>query len=124
MSVRKSVYAILAVLAVAAPVAGAAASRQTAAPKPKLHVYAGSPVRVTGVGFHARERVKLTFTADGVWRRALRTTSTGRFAAVFLDVTLDRCTGYAVLARGASGTMATLKVMPVACAPSGRGPGG
>jgi hypothetical protein len=123
--VRKGLYAILAVLAIAAPAAGATAStHQTAAPKPKLRVFDGAPVRVTGVGFHARERVKLTFTADGVWRKAVRATRAGRFAAVFPDATLDRCMGYFVLARGASGAMATLKVMPMGCAPAGRGPGG
>jgi len=118
----KSLSAVLVLLAIAVPAAGAAASSQSAAPMPKLHVYAETPVRVTGVGFHARERVKLTFSADGVWRKALRTTRTGRFAVVFPDATLDRCNGYSVLARGSSGATATLKVMPVACAPSGRSP--
>jgi hypothetical protein len=121
--VRKSLYAILAVLAIAVPAAAATASSQTA-PKPKLRVLDGTPVRVAGVGFHARERVKLTFTADGVWHKALRATRTGRFTAVFPDATLDRCMGYFVLARGASGALATLKVMPMGCAPPGRGPDG
>ena len=121
---RKSFYAIFVVLAIAAPTAGATAASQTAVPKPKLQVFAGTPVRVTGVGFHARERVKLTFYADGIWHKALRTTLAGRFTAVFPNATVDRCMGYSVLARGASGAMASLKVMPVGCAPSGRGPGG
>jgi hypothetical protein len=126
MSVRKSLYAMLAVLALAVPTSGATASSQTAAPKPKLRVYDGSPVRVTGVGFHARERVKLTLSADGVWHKVVRTTKAGSFGAVFPDAKLDRCTGYSVLARGASGAraMAALKVMPLGCAPAGRGPGG
>jgi hypothetical protein len=122
--VRKSLYAVLAVLAIAAPAAGATASTQTAAPKPKLRVFDGTPVRVTGIGFHARERVKLTFSADGVWRKVVRATRAGRFTAVFPDAIVDRCMGYSVLARGASGAMASLKVMPFGCAPSGRGPGG
>jgi hypothetical protein len=119
-----TLYSILAVLAIAAPAAAATTSNHTAASKPKLRVFDGTPVRVTGIGFHPRERVKLTFSADGVWRKALRATRAGRFTAVFPDAVVDRCMGYSVLARGASGAMASLKVMPVGCAPSGRGPGG
>jgi hypothetical protein len=122
--VRKSLYAVLALLAIATPAAAASASSQTAAATPKLRVFNGTPVRVTGAGFHARERVKLTFSADGIWRKAVRATSAGRFTAVFPDATVDRCMGYSVLARGSMGALASLKVMPVGCAPPGRGPGG
>jgi hypothetical protein len=114
--------ALFALLVIAVLGAGATGSSQ-AAPKPQLRVFDGTPVRVTGVGFHARERVKLTFTADGIWHKALRATRAGRFTALFPDATLDRCVGYSVLARGATGARATLKVMPVACAPPGRSPG-
>ncbi len=122
--VRTRLSALFALLVLVALTAGATGSSQAAAPQPKLRVFDGTPVRVTGVGFHARERVKVTFSADGVWRKALRATRAGRFTALFPDATLDRCVGYSVLARGATGARATLKVMPLACAPPGRGPGG
>ena len=120
---RTRLSALLALLVIVAIAAGATGSTQ-AAPQPKLRVLVGTPVRVTGVGFHARERVKVTFFADGVWRKALRATRAGGFTAAFPDATLDRCVGYSVLARGATGARATLKVMPVACAPPAGGPGG
>ena len=121
---RTRLIALFALLVIVALAAGATGSSQAATPQPKLRVFADTPIRVTGVGFHARERLKVTFSADGVWRKTLRTTRTGRFAALFPAATLDRCVGYSVIARGATGARATLKVMPVACAPSGRGPGG
>ena len=121
---RRRLTALFALLVIVALAAGATSSSQAGAPQPKLRVFADTPIRVTGVGFHARERLKLTFTADGVWRKALRATRAGKFTAIFPAATLDRCVGYSVIARGATGARATLKVMPVACAPSGRGPGG
>jgi hypothetical protein len=121
---RAGLSALFALLVLVALAASATGSSQASAPQPKLRVFADVPVRVAGVGFHARERVKVTFTADGVWRKNLRATRSGRFTAVFPAATLDRCLGYSVLARGATGARATLKVMPVACAPTGRGPGG
>jgi hypothetical protein len=117
-------FALFALLVIVALAAGVTGSSQAAAPQPKLRVFADTPVRVTGVGFHARERLKLTLSADGVWRKSLRTTRAGRFTALFPTATLDRCMGYSVIARGTTGARAALKVMPVACAPSGRGPGG
>jgi hypothetical protein len=118
MVVRKGLLALVAALILAVPIAGATA------PKPKLRILDTVPVRITGSGFHARERVGVTLVTSVVWHKVLRATRAGRFIAAFPSATLDRCAGYSVLARGAAGARASLKVMPLGCAPSGRGPGG
>ena len=119
MSVGRGLLALVAALTVAVSAAGATA------PKAKLRILDTTPVvRISGVGFHARERVGVTLVTDVVWHKVLRATRAGRFVAAFPNATVDRCSGYSVLARGAAGARASLKVMPFACAPSGRGPGG
>jgi hypothetical protein len=118
MPVRKGLLALVASLLIAVPAAGATA------PKAKLRMLSATPVRVSGIGFHARERVGVTLVTNVVWHKVLRATKAGRFVLSFPNATLDRCSGYSVLARGAAGARASLRVMPLACAPSGRDPSG
>jgi len=119
----KRVAGSLAVLAILAFGPTAAALDTASVSKASLRLVDRSPARVAGIGFHARERVKLIFTSDGVWQRAIRATRAGTFTAAFPDATIDRCIGVAVIARGQRGSLATLRVMPRACPPPGRTPG-
>jgi hypothetical protein len=118
----KRVACSLAILAIIGLVPTAAAFGTSTGTRPSLRLVDRSPTRVAGIGFRARERVKLTVAADGVWQKTLRATRAGTFTAVFPGATIDRCLGFAVIARGQRGSVATLRVMPVACAPPGHTP--
>jgi hypothetical protein len=101
-------------LAVAVPAIGAAAPGHTA----KLHVSSSTPLRLKGTGFARYEKVKVLLRANAVYRQIVRTGSKGGFTIEFPAAVPDRCLGYVATARGASGDMATLKVMPLECAPT------
>jgi hypothetical protein len=89
-----------------------AAAPAVAAP-PSLSVVARAPLVVHGAGFAARERV--TLVAAGR-RLSLRASRSGAFSATL--PTLDRCSAGRVIAVGASGDRAALRIPPVECAPA------
>jgi hypothetical protein len=78
------------------------------------------PMIVRGVGFRAKERVKVVVTVKtpaSTWRRAAVATKTGTFRATIGLVQTGRC-GYSIRATGSRGSVATLKTPPLpACMP-------
>jgi hypothetical protein len=113
---RKGLAALAIALLAAAPAAGSSGS------KPRLRLLDTTPLRIAGSSFKARERVTVTVYADGMRRRTTRATSGGAFVVTFPGAAPDRCAAVAILARGASGDQASLKVMPKACPPALRRP--
>src|SRR5690242_5256874 len=97
------------VILAAALVAAAPAGGTT---HPSLALLRAQPLTVRGTGFVARERVVLR---TGQVRVVVRASGLGRFVAAFAAG--DRCSGGRVLAVGASGDHALLRLPPVECAP-------
>lgn len=96
---------LAAALVAAAPAAGTA--------HPSLSLVRAQPLTVRGTGFLARERVVVR---TGQVRLAVRTSTAGRFVAAF--ETTDRCSAVRVVAVGASGDQAVLRLPPIECPPS------
>jgi hypothetical protein len=112
---KTSLLVAAASLAVALPSSAATATpRHTA----KLHVSSSTPLRLKGTGFARHEKVKVLLRANAVYRQIVRTGSKGGFTIEFPSAVPDRCMGYVATARGATGDMAALKVMPLECAPT------
>jgi hypothetical protein len=91
----------------------------------------GAPARATlalqgasirGAHFHPRERVRVRVTSPSTIVRTVRASATGAFTVV-LSTTPDPCNdAVIVVATGARGDVARLKVMPRGCAPAGATP--
>lgn len=89
--------------------------------RPALKIAGFKPLVIHGAAFHPSERVRVTVFADKAIVRVTRTTTAGTFLARFSDVDLssDRCgNGLMVMARGAIGDTARLKLPQTECAPS------
>jgi hypothetical protein len=99
------VLVILAAALIAAAPAGAA--------RTTLTLVSRHPLAVRGVGFVPRERVAVNV---GTHRVVVRATTLGRVLATFSDV--DRCSAGTVIAVGARGDRAVLRLPPVMCAPA------
>jgi hypothetical protein len=102
-------------------VAGALAGTAAAQTKPTLRLLAQSPLTVRGVGFHAKEKVRVTVAVSSVKRvRVVRTTAAGAFTVEISNVTpYDPCNDtLRVNAAGAIGDTAVLKLPQRACPPS------
>jgi len=120
MGMRTSLVTVLLALVVAAVAIGSALG--SASKPPKLRVLDRAPLRLAGTGFRKQERIRLTVSAGATWRKTIRASSTGGFSTSFADVAVDRCMGVVAIARGATGDMASAKVMPMACPPALRQP--
>ena len=94
----RSIAAVAAGLAIAAPLAGAAASTA-----PALRITSNAPLTLRGSGFRPQEAVQITITnGDHTWRRATRAGSAGGFVSRWSSITLNYCTSPLVIsARGA-----------------------
>jgi len=102
-------------------VAGALAGTAGAQVKPTLRLLAKSPLTVRGVGFHAKEKVRVTVDVSSVNRvRVVRTTAAGAFTVEISNVlSYDPCNDTLVVkAAGAIGDKAVLKLPQRACPPS------
>jgi hypothetical protein len=96
----------------------AAAAHAVPAPAAALKVVRLAPLTVRGTHFKPHERVKLTLTTDS--KRTVRrvvATPTGTLTAVWTATLIDRCSAYALVARGAGGSTVTLTVRPL-CPPA------
>ncbi|HYX88448.1 MAG TPA: hypothetical protein VE753_03675 [Gaiellaceae bacterium] len=100
--------------AVLAPVAATAASA------PALRLIDPSPFTVRGTGFKSHERVLLVAAIGRRYVRTIRASAAGSFTAVFREVNLGRCQGFAVHAIGSRGSRAALVFRPQ-CPPPPRG---
>jgi hypothetical protein len=88
--------------------------------KPTLRLLDRQPVKVHGAGFVRNERVRVTVVADRRYVRTVRSSAGGTFTATFSDTSFsfDRCgNGWTVVARGARGDAATLKLPQPDCPP-------
>jgi hypothetical protein len=88
--------------------------------RPTLRLLDRQPVEVHGAGFYRRERVRVTLVAARPYVRTVRSSATGTFNAAFADVSFpfDRCgNGWTLVARGARGDAATLKLPQPECPP-------
>jgi hypothetical protein len=111
-----SVFALLAVAALGL----ARDATGTAAPHPRLALKRAAPLTVSGTHFRARERVTLVLhQPTGGTRRRTRAGRHGAFRKVFPGVTVDRCRGFWLSAKGSAGSRTTLvrRALPE-CAPS------
>jgi hypothetical protein len=111
--VRTAATIVLAAALGLAPAAGAGASGQ-----PALRFTGLVPVKVSGTGFAASERVRVTLLAGDARRvRTALTTRTGTFAVDFGTLARkDRCgSSISVSAVGATGDRASRRLPPREC---------
>jgi hypothetical protein len=115
---RLVLCAVLCVLTLA-PTALAGSSPRTAetAVRPTLRLVDRHPFVVRGQHFKAGEVVKVVLTANEQRSIKLTANEDGSFTANFGDVSIPRCTGFAVWALGARGSRAALKLLAPACLP-------
>jgi hypothetical protein len=101
-------------LAIAAPLAGAAG---TTAAKPVLRIELEHPLTVTGRAFEARELVTVRAVGTfGTRTLRVRTTRRGAFRLSFRRVSGSPCILRRVVAVGARGSRAELRLPPGVCA--------
>jgi hypothetical protein len=110
---------LLVLLAAAAlAIAGSAGATHTKGSRPLLRLADSQPVKLSGLRFQPRERVRVSVVARTVRRsRLVRATRTGYFVATFSDLSADRCNGLFASAVGGGGSRATFKLVPVGCPP-------
>jgi hypothetical protein len=107
---------IAAVLFLAAAVAGAAAAAPTR--KPSLRVAQWSPLRVAGSQFVPRETVRVVVDTSSHYVRRARAGTNGTFVAGF-PVALSHCEAAEIVAVGAHGDRAQVKLLPGPACSSG-----
>jgi hypothetical protein len=112
---------VLLVVALAAAIAVATATGASA--KPGIAITGQHPLSVAGTAFEPRELVRVQAIGTfGTRTLRVRATAAGRFAARFAKVSGDWCTLRQVIASGADGSRAGLRVPPGACAEYGPPP--
>jgi hypothetical protein len=95
---------------------GAAAAQ---ARDPVLHLSGMQPVVVSGSGFRAHARVRVTLVAGLVTKRVVVTTTRrGTLGASFGTVPLGRCATFSVRAVEVGGVAATLRLPRPQCLPA------
>jgi hypothetical protein len=92
---------------------------------PRIWLSDRSPVSVTGRGFQAQERVKVTVSESGSrWAKSVVATTAGAFVAHFRVSVSGRCGSMLVVtAAGSEGSRATWKLMPAEECPPPIDPG-
>ena len=100
---------------VAALAAGTGASAKT---HPVLALAGSRPVVLKGHGFRPYERVRVTLEVRTTRVENVRAAQAGSFRVVFPGTQVPRCGGMFARARGASGSLAVLKIPLPACQPA------
>lgn len=118
---RVSVRTFTALIVLVACCATASSISAGTSGKAILRLVDRDPLTVQGRGFKPRERVQVvasvpdsaqkTAVAEMV-RKTIRATATGSFRIVFSEISVDRCSLVRVIAVGARGSRAELKVLP------------
>jgi hypothetical protein len=100
---------------------GASGASAAQARDPVLHLTGMQPVAVSGSGFRAHARVRVTLVAGMLTKQVvIMTTRRGNLGASFGTIPLGRCATFSVRAVEVGGTAATLRVPPrPQCMPSG-----
>jgi hypothetical protein len=92
--------------------------------RPRLRAVAMQPVVLAGSGFQAREAVRLTASAGSTSaNRRVQASAAGRFTVQLPEIAVDRCSSFFAVARGARGSLASIKVPLPLCPPALSGPG-
>jgi hypothetical protein len=99
------------VAALAAGVEAAASTRAT------IQLVDRQPIVLKGRYFHSHERVRVTLVMLVTRVKYARAGSNGSFTVTFTGLNLPHCGGVFARARGAQGSVATLKVPLPGCQP-------
>jgi hypothetical protein len=99
------------VAALALGIEAAASTRAT------LALVSRQPVALKGRYFHAHELVRVTLEVRVTRVKLLRAGSNGGFTVTFVGTNVPHCGGLFARARGAQGSVATLKIPLPACQP-------
>jgi len=109
----RSAVALITASLVLTAAAGAATSSQS---RPTLRITVGAPLTLRGAGFASRERVTVRVASDRTrTAKRLRASATGGFTVRFDGVSIYPCTITSIVAVGASGRAAAVKMPPAQC---------
>jgi hypothetical protein len=104
------------ILLVIAACAALTASALASATTPRLMTLTRTTFTVRGVGFVAKEHVRVVATTDGRSVTKWATTgSLGGFTVALPTFTVESCNGFVLRAFGAAGDRATLHRLPPEC---------
>jgi hypothetical protein len=104
-------------LGIVATGAVAAGNHHAAPGKAQLRLVRAAPLAVRGARFEAGEAVRLVVVARARTVKRVVADGRGRFVARFGDVFVDRCEGVRVIATGALGSRAAVKLPSAYCPP-------
>lgn len=108
---------VIVALALVASGSAAQANERGTSGRATLRLVDTAPLKLRGRGFLARERVRITVSAQGRTTRRVIAGANGSFVVAFSDFVLDRCHGLTVVAVGAGGSRASLKLPQPQCPP-------
>ena len=109
---RRSIVVVAALVSLLPASAGA----ESLAGKPALRLVSASPLKIRGLRFVPKERVRvLVVEADATKR--VSADAQGSFVATFHETSTDRCSALSVLAVGLRGSRAALKSPGPLCPP-------
>ena len=114
MRLLAAVLSVIAASTAGATVSDVDAAKRTA----KLHATSTQPLKVRGVGFAPRERVRVTARSRSAAKaKAVVASAAGRFEVTFPTIAVDRCNGAVVSALGSEGSRVGLKLPQPLCPP-------
>ena len=99
---------------------GSAAVGSASRQKATLKLAGGAPLTLRGANFRAKESVRVTLSGKVTRTKQVTASSAGGFVVRF-TVAFDRCTATIVRDVGAKGSLAGLKLPPLACPAPGAG---
>jgi hypothetical protein len=105
---------VILLVAVAALAAAVLASAR-AATRPALRLMDASPVAFRGVGFKARERIRVSVYAGDRATKRLTAGPRGGFVVRFAGLDPNACAGFSAVAVGSEGSRAVFKRSPGMC---------
>ena len=94
------------------------AGAATAGPAASLSLAAHQPLTVAGAHFVPRQWVRVTAYATKTATLRVRANARGAFTVRFATVTYGRCGAFRIVAAGARGRIASLKIPLPACMPA------
>jgi hypothetical protein len=108
---------VIVALALAASGSAAQANERSTSGRATLKLVNKAPLKLRGSGFLTRERVRITVSAQRRTTKRVIASARGSFVVAFSDVVVDRCHGLTVVAVGAGGSRASLKLPQPHCPP-------
>jgi hypothetical protein len=95
----------------------ASAGAESLAGKPALRLVSTSPLKIRGLRFVPKERVRVMVLEAGSATKRVRADKRGTFVASFNETSVDRCSALSVLAVGSRGSRAEWKRPGPLCPP-------